>query len=664
MNILTTSILDIISPLLGDDIIAFHLSYHKNEVNEVTKNTLERLRGNFSRYLISVATHSLGLGPSLTPFNCNQEQMIAYIMDMFDVSKKRIPEILGQTNGPKNQREEVIPTPVKRHQWRPELRIRIGTPMFFSREPGYLERLRIRLYSMKSNQTNTGAKHPAKGSDQKLNQIFQKLIEKLRKKPNFYVRHPSEMVTQIQFEQDKNRSSNYITVRLHKDNKTVGDLYLPIRRYYCDRETSHTIRFEFWIEKKHIDANEHYSWNRVFGILRPSPKREKSESFIGYISIDLTDVPSYAYKQTYPVLNSRDKKVTNCDITIEPKNRRLDSNMTNSNLLDYNSKLEATRLKFIINHIRLQANCLLYQSLLVAKVSQGAEFSSHQLSIDNLLYLPAYSLINQHRLQSNLSFFDDTSLRRSSMLLLLIQLECKKLDCEFRNILSVVKLVLLTVLKNEYLTTYQLIDNRTMQEANPFRDRLADNPVTLIVTELESASFREFISRVLTRYLKDWFVSAAEVPDPQKFSSERTMTLICLRLCRLALEHLCDMSHRMISKKLRQDLITQKGMIEQLLCEIFLNYIIASIQKLLVDPSSIEHPDGTNASDPSNLNWSSILSCVRTINNDIRTHWSRKGLRGLMRRHRGFLENSKLLERLYQNEMTSLIMSKVDNYMS
>lgn len=665
MNILTTNILDIISPLIDDDITAYHLSIHRNEMNKETKKTAEKLRDNYARYLISVATHSIGLSSSLAPFDCSQEQMMAFIVDMFKVSKKKVQEMLGYSTSTKSTL-----VPVKRHHWRPELRIRLGPPIFSFIEEGYIERLRVRVYLIKSEQKRKDIVENSINSDQKLVLIFQKISSKLRNKPDFFVRPMTDMLIQIQFGPIPDGGLGFHNVQVTEGERIVRDVNIPIRRYYCDPETLHTIRFEFWIDGNKVNGHLPSSFSKALSLFRSSSRQEKSEKFVGYTSLDLSEIPSYAIKQTLPILGIRGKKITNCDITVEPKNRRLESEPARFNFSGSSSKSETTRLKFIINHLRLYANCLLYQSLLLADENHrdsDIELILQELSLDNLLYLPAHSLINQHRLQSNLTFFDDTSLRRSSMLLLLIQLELKKLDCNFSDRLSVVKLALYTILKNEYLTTYQLVDDRTMQEVNPFRDRLADSSVTTLVTELEAATLREFISQVLTKKLKDSFVPTAITRSQETFYG-RNITLMCLRLCRLALEHLCSMSHRIISERLRQDLLAQKGMLEQLLCEISVEHIVESVIRLLSGKPDQNVQYSTIGVNPlescEDLTWSDLLSGVHAMNNDIHTYWSRQGLRGLMQRHIVFLQNSKLLNRLYQNEVTTLIIEKVEKYLS
>lgn len=249
------------------------------------------------------------------------------------------------------------------------------------------------------------------------------------------------------------------------------------------------------------------------------------------------------------------------------------------------------------------------------------------------------------------------------MLLLLLQFEQSELKCEFQSNILVVKSIILGILKNEYLTSYSRVDSRTMQETNAFKDKLVSDPITTMTTELEAATFREFISQILTNRLKDWFARPIAAMTSKEVFAKRSTTLMCLRLCRLALVHLCVTSRRVISKQICNELLIQKGMIDRLLCEIAIVYIKRFMDTMIKNSKGLAKTSRPKSAAGAQYTWSDLLRSVRIMNDDIRTHWTKFGLRELMKNHREFLQNSKMLDLLYQNEMTSMITSKVERYL-
>lgn len=726
MDKLCTIILNNLNHSLEDDLT--RLDFFKNTIidDKKTQVAARQRHLEFVKYLVSVATHPIGLRASVSPFNSSQEQMLAYIMDMFSLTGVKLEKILigtkkskeiGKTaDRGKTGDQQTGLSAKKRHSWRPELRIRLSAPIFFYREQDYLDNLHVRVYLFREDRlvesskqidfessatTTTSSDRFDKLEDTKSKSILNKIFKRFRLDSSVLIRPVKEMRHLVRFEPSLTIASgpahrvkiyrtayNMIQV-VNSDTKIKDDIRLNLRRYYCDPKTAHILRFEFWLDARTFRTGCLNWYKRLVrrlvytGNISSCFKRNTSttyenenQEFYGYINIKLTQLASYATKQTYPILSLNERKVNNCQICLELKNRRIledgEAKMIEQGQLNALSASRKSSDEYLMRHVRLYVNCLVYQSLSLASSEEiGSKSSSyevfHSLTLDNLLYIPAYTLINQHRLQSNLNQFEDKCLRRVSILLLLVKLEQRqRFKGDDRNSkLIIMKMLLVSVIRNEYINANRLIDDKTLQEVDPFKDDTGNGGTRSSITILEIATLRKFVNLFLFNRLKKWLLSPKASDESNPDDLDRSITLSSLRMFRTAISHFKKMSLSSEMKgKIQQDATALKIRIEQLLCGLIIGHLKTYLDTLI--NNSLDRikgkVEGVGKQEDKEL-WLELLHDIKRIDHDVCLHWSRKGLNGLIMNEREFVKKLRMFENLEKQNFRRVIMTKIDNYL-
>lgn len=695
MDISNTEIFERIDSCLDRDIFG---------LDENKKGPNQKQQREFVKYLVSVATHPIGLRASVKPYNCSQEDMLLYLMDMFDLTGTKLRAITIGKNKSKSKRKdgELDVQPVKRHSWRPELKIRLHPPTFFYNERLFLENLYVRVFLITEDRShlskpNINLKNL---TDAKTKGMLNKIFNKIHPVSSNRVRPINELSRVVKFERDGNSSlkhspsrkisrSDYRTTQIIKEQGEVkDDIHLNIRRYYCESQYSYILRFEFWLNsdvlrlscfrkykrfmKRIISGN----FSRCSKASNQFTNQFQNQEFYGFINIKLANLPSYATKQTYPILSLQERRVNNCEISLELKNRRIlqDKTEKNSQSVDLNKSSNLMTKKsnesFLINHVRLYSNCILYQCLSLAPsnyhtLAEAGKFRN--ITLDNLLYLPGYTLINQHRLQSNLSYFEDQCIRRVSILMLLVKLEIKQID-DNEKIIDYVKTILISLLQNEYATAHRLVDDKTLQEVDPFRNRLTSANENLI-NELEFLSLKNFLNMFLIPRSDRWLLKLDD--DSILSTIHRTMTLSGLKLFKTALVQLKRINKGSQHQFNPQtDILELKSSVEKHLCKIIIEHIRMRLDRIIhTDPTKFgkvgknrRNKPLSSAIEDDNI-WLQLLHDIRYIQHDLTVYWSRKGLNSLVEHEQPFVKGLGLFEKLEKMNLSSIIETKLENYL-
>lgn len=693
------NIINQIDKLLDDDLSRL-LDRNKN----VRASDVRASRDHFIKYLVSVVTHPIGLRASVIPFNSNQEHMLAYIMDIFNMSDRRMKKLFGDTivaavksleNENNKNDGESSASLKKRHSWRPELRFRLNAPKFFYDQQAYLSNLSVRVYLFKEK--NRDEQVTEADQDKNKAGILHKVFKRLKLDTSALIRPVNEMRRLVRFElldaedrggqSDQLKLTDYIMVQVADNAEQIpDDIHLNIRRYYCDPNTVHILRLEFWLDRENKKRNllkgyRNFLRRLVYNRCRPgccfSQKKSiymnEKQEFYGYVNIKLSEVPAYPIKQNYPIVSMNGRKVNNCEVDFEFRNRRILEETNNQRELTRDDDLHQSKVAsdwFIINHLRLYANCLISQCLSLHSSQENETWIgmtgdvSQTVTMDNLLYIPAYTLINQHRLQSNINLLEDQCIRRISILLLLIKLEERDNSSQTNQ----AKALLVSVIQNEYMVAHSSVDDKTMQEIDPFKDSTRD-----LLTRLEFSILREFAYRVLNKRIQIWLQPTKEICP--KLETYRYVTLHGLRMFKAALSNFVNSFDGKLLVDFQDDVAMLRSFVEQLLCNSIIKHLSQSIKDLLpIDGQSKKEDDeppgrrtvvtfkdlyGRSESSV----WLQMLKDINQINQDLKLFWMREGFDGLVNSQLNYVGKLSMFERLEKSSLKRLVGAKIDNYL-
>lgn len=691
LGFMTANLLEIINRRLEDDLTRLRLvgDIEPNTKRALNKALLTKGSG-FIKYVVSVATHPIGLHASISPYNSSREHMLAYIMDMFSISETKLKKMfLISDKSIKIPNVENVKSPTamkempivskKRHSWRPELRLRVYPPTFFYKERLYLNNLFVRVYLFKNellmtsivNEKTIEPEHSTSGR-----KVLDYIFRGLRLSSSVLIRPVNEMRHLIKFKSNETSGdaegtsfskANYKMVQVVNDKTELyDDIHLNIRRYYCEPQTVHILRFEFWLNSD-IKQGGFFSWYKRFArrlvynrswftCFQSNQKRKQtymneSQEFYGYINIKLTQLPSYPTKQNYSILSIQERKINSCEISLDLRNRRIleEDSHPEVQQTQKNDQHRKSMRDFLINHVRLYVNCLIYQSLPfssknVAGLNQVE--SCRNLILDNLFYLPAFTLINQHRLQSNLDQFEDRCLRRVAILILLINLENMH---DIRA--NPIKILLLSVIKNEYMVMRRPVDDKTMQEVDPFEDSFEIKGSRAIIVELELATLRDFVNKFLNTRIEQWLIEPSDL--------DRSITRSSLKLFKTAISYIKHwIKVDKVLTKLLDDVVSLKKLVDQLLCRVIIEQLCSKLDE------AIELERGSkNRRRLSNL-WLKLLHDVNHINRDLSLYWEQGGLNVLIKGQKEFVSKLELFKALQRRGFIQVMDRKVDNYVN
>lgn len=640
----------------------------------------------FFRYLVSVASHPIGLRSSSKPFNSNEEEMLNYLVDMFNINEfSRLKNILCSYRDSDAEKNKVDPRKLqeiirsrRRHSWRPELRIRIEPLTFYYKERQYIDNLTIRIYVFKEDDATKQEQEQGDNSSQDsknqhtiLNSIFKTKLETSNR-----IRPIKEMRCLVKFSRvdpsDESEQPKYKMVQVINNRPVDGDIRLKIRRRYCEPGSKHILRFEFWINSGAVGANWVDQYRRILKrVVYNGPSsctnKEKSiyqnedQEFYGYVNYNLDQLPSHAIKLSRSILTIQKRRINNCEICLEARNRRLESS---HRVIEPTTGPSSTRKQvpnqdFIINHIRLYANSFLYQSLKLIQTKGDSLIGSYAMenvTIDNLLYMPAQTLANQHRLQSNLNKSEDQSLRRIALLILMNALQSRFRDHARDPIIMTNLLACLT--NNEYVTARKVIDDKTLQEMNPFLEGSPTDTSDSII-EMEITMLRRFAVRTLKYRAKKFFL-----PIDPKDHLDRLVTLAQLIMFRKALAHHEKLGpiHQKV-KNLRFDVTELRGLISCVLYVMVERHLRLRFEALLkrdraTTALQINYRGSIGAAEADS--WDNLLRDIAGISNDLCLYWSTQVIQNIEEKLVGKIENTGKVDR--QN-IGRLIKLKIDDFL-
>lgn len=600
----------------------------------------------FFRHLVSVASHSIGLRASVKPFNSKEGEMLNYLVDVFNITDfGRLKKILISYRDSDAERDKVNPQKLaqiirsrRRHSWRPELRIRIKPPTFYYREKHYIDNLSIRVYLFKAEESKQNeeleiddAGRGANNQRTVLNSIFKTSKTDLSNR----IRPVNEIRCLVRFESDPQSShdptradTTYKMVQTVNGQRVDGDIRLKIRRRYCEPDSKYILRFEFWLNSNAVEVNWINQYRRYLkrfvyngssscNIRGKSVYQNEDQEFYGYVNYKLNQLPSHAIKLDRPIVTLQGRKMNKCEICIEANNRRLEADDENAAKPGDITVRNVPNQDFIINHIRLYANCFLHHSLKLIKErgeSLIGSYTMDNITIDNLFYMSAQTLANQHRLQSNLNKFDDQSLRRIAFLILMNCLHTKYGGYEVNA--NIMLNLLISLTKNEYIMARKVIDDKTLQELDPFHV-ITPSHKSDMIEEMEITILRRFALRTLGQQVRKHFL-----PTQPKDSLNRVVTLAALAMFRRALSHhdKLGLIHLRV-KNLKFDVVQLRGEISKILDVIIERHLRNRFESLIKRDSTGSESRDYGRSD----SWPALLRDIRGLNNDLYIYWSSRG---------------------------------------
>lgn len=316
------------------------------------------------------------------------------------------------------------------------------------------------------------------------------------------------------------------------------------------------------------------------------------------------------------------------------------------------NKLQRKSIEYFVNrHIRLYNVCLLYQLFLFAasirksKLKESLMFQS--ISLENLLYLPAYSILNHHRLKIQLTSFEDKSLRRSAMLMILARLD-QPVPNTMKAKAKKVQIMLTSVVQNEYFTSRRTIGDM----------KAPDSHLDLIIG-LEYILLKEYVELVLIPKLKSWFQNLPEIHLVE--APDKSIMFAAMKLCKVAIKHFKRCKKTTLTLERGSiNILSLKNDIEVVLCQVILEHAASRLSNaatLAAKDTKMRPKNSTESV------WFDLLRELRLINHDLCLHWSRKGLDGLIIGEREHVKKLNLLTNEQTNELKSSIESMITDYL-
>lgn len=630
-------ILDSLNVVLDED---FDLVEQKTQKTNARDGLQSRKQ--FVDHLVSVATHSIGLEASMKPFNCSREQMLAYLREMSGMTEQQLEKVLQEHD---DRGANLTP----RNCWEPELRIRLNPPSFFYDKDRHLKDLRVRLFedNLVTRSRLTGDSSERILENFKIRQSTD--ISAAAARPHDTIRCSIKFVKATNDEDSyKMKHTNNNNDQAEKSNTNSngrfvdGDIYLKIRGRSCKPDSVHILRFEFWLNNNSTNPMRR-GLIRLRQLARclDSLKCCKSkmgpasglQDFYGYTNIRLSQIPAYAMNGTHSIVSSNDfPRINSCEICLEFRNKQLKP--------DGSSAGESDRL---INHMRLVADCLLYQ--IDQSLPSTDNWASNgfnlkmSLSLDNLLYLPAYSLINQHRLQNNLTQLENQSLQRTSMLILLLEVGRRQRDQANNKRLMIHLAILISLIQSEYLVAHRSVDDKTLQDIDPFRKIQLEDSTRLVIVNLEALAINRLVDKFLAYRLERWLVRPSQISKSDlNIEQDRQLTLNCLRLCRVIICHL--KTSKVVNGKLKLMATNVEVKIQRIIAGVMQQNWTERLSRITTvagSPSPVgvrgklrgrEGKFGKGKKSISNP-WRRLLHDIRSTNRDLCLYWSKDGSKSI-----------------------------------
>lgn len=655
--------------------------------NKGTRDDTKRgTRDQFARYLVSVATQPIGLQASIAPFNCSQEQMLAYLMEVFEFNQ-------AQIRGMRSDSDSATKPSIRKHSWRPEIKFKVGRPAFYHKEQEFLDNLSVRVYLFKDQSQVENNDSPPSVTTNEDNKRLSNIFQRMKPDHAILTRPVAPMLRELRFTRVESTKS---TISVTNTSTDMGGL--NVRRSYTDPKTGHILRFEFWLNSSMANIGALQSMSRYvsrskfccsFKRARGIALSSSGKLLYGFINVRLTEVPAYAIKVTYPILSMKEQRVNTSEICLEFRNRQISDDL-NGGKSDHASKqggVEETlsaqpSSNSVINHMRLYVCCIVFQMLTMRRCTEINELREFDriissMTLDNLFYLPAHTLINQHRLQNNLKQLEDQSLRRAAILLLLTRLNNIRVASVNQVLFESWQLLLVALAQHEYVIAHRLYDSKTMQQIEIFDDNPEADTSKDVVIDIELAAAADFCEMISREQLANGWLSmlANKSNDLAK-----TLTLSYLRLAEVMISHM--KSNNFVAPKLKSGVLQLEKRIDKLLAEVVSSYLKTMLTQLVKEDHTVTSPrkEGLRLSKDFNSirtsrvisrkankhmnmssSWQKMARDLQQIDHDLSLHWAPSGIGGVGIDNSNLFGSSTMKDQL--TRLVLLVRSKMDQYL-
>lgn len=633
-----------VTGLIDDD-----LEFIRKQRTSGTKKEVARGQQQFAAHLATIISHSIGLKASVAPLNESPESMFAYLMDLFRLNDSQLENLLTNSTQAtvKSDREQSSPTRLvdgkrecKCHNWQPELRLKINPPIFDGMDTGDL----LVIVSISPDKVNPPTDEQT-GSRNILDIIRMRGGDRLKTtKPK------GRDLAEIIYTKSDETYRPHITTALDSmaliEDEQEGELHLRFRTHKA------SIGLDLWLEGGKNFGLKRFVCSPCCGLQKNQQTPDGDKQFLGSVSIKLSQVPAYATRNSYPVLTPPDKLVNNCDVLLEFRNGNVAKQDTN----------------MIVNHVRLYAFCIAYQlkllkpdaiSIRLSRLHKFEPTRSSGFNLDSLLYVPAASLVNQHRLQLNITHQEDQSLRRSAILLLLTRMVRLDDDETFSDSH---RLLLASIAGHEYLNAHRHFNNTTRQEIDPFSTELLYDRSREQVKLLEQNSIDDCTKILVSQdRIKTWLSRIDLIGVDLKKSD----VLVGLELVKTIIAH--NASNSMVDSIFSSQSLIIKNSVNKLLTSVLteelrlrLSFIIAVMKSS--SPATQAKQKGTRSryNNQSGSPWRKLFYDIHSIENDLILHWSDAGLDSLKLNQ----TEASLMDDESMISLKLMIETKINNYLT
>jgi len=294
----------------------------------------------------------------------------------------------------------------------------------------------------------------------------------------------------------------------------------------------------------------------------------------------------------------------------------------------------------LANHTRLYLNIMLYQLTSINNLSYLSIQHASQLDVyfDHLLYLPAYPLIEEHRIETRISPHEDQILRRGALLLLVEELERYTRPRPKGRV--IIELLILIISKNDYLSNQMTLSTESKHHLRPAHQSPGTNSEEEFagrefVFHFERLVIERVVNNCLIKRLHDWVHETTRLgkieTEEEKDIELRARTLLTLRLVKLIIRH-----HKLKKSKISDEVHALGSRIQTTLKMT----IMQRFERRVTDLIRADHDHANPVNESNNLvdrhkpkdSWNQLLQDVQMLNNDLKFYWSRRGFDGLMRK--------------------------------
>jgi hypothetical protein len=679
-------LLSLIRNIIDDDLV--YLSGHSKRPKKVGTGAgnVKRDQGikkdceEFAAYLAAVASQSIGLRASVSPFNESSESMLAYLMDVFRLNEAQLESIIAESSGGSystdDKRKPTVTARLNKicHKWQPELKLRIDPPIILNERT---EDLTVRIYQFKENTLHDVNRQRAQKNLIQGSKNIYDVIKVCGSGSPKSTRPRSELLIEAKFVKSDETyrlvrtspaqgGTNSRLVHLVGQRDNEIRIVVPKQRSRSNA-TAYFLDIEFWLQedkvfglrtmKRFIDCTRVSCCGGRSKTSTPVHYSAYGKQFYGFVSIRLDQIPAYATKSSYHIQSPQFKPINSCEICLE---------FINKDLLDLNE--EHTINEIIIKHARLYAICIAYQlSILTATNIFIDEFAFGQtqstLSLDNLLYMPAFSLINQHRLQNNLSQLEDQSIRRSSILLLLL---CLTRRHDISLLPESHKILLMSMAEHDYLNAHRQFNNAIGQEVETFHRGATLDRSHEKIKMLEHDAIQNFVDELVSsNRIRIWLSKI----DSTNIELAKQDVLSSLRLAKTILAH--HDSNPMVDSILKYQSSVLRDRINKLLADIVSDELRLRLNTIISSNKTSQSPKYTRRSKLNKerstqstqmSSWQKFFYDLHMLENDIILNWSNEGLDCL--RLQQFKGESSFINDESIKKLRKNIQDKINDYLA